>query len=433
MPPEDERVRAHRYIAQLNRGNRQAATIRRAPYRRRPHPAVPAPAVPSPGPPTAAETRTFGPLGADLDRRLPAGMALLMVLPVRRSHGPGFRMRAICCCGAAEEFPEYSRPDIALADLVTQGGSLPAKVVATMRTWSRGKPELVRWLHARRCAHGEALELVIWDETGYGIPWELFWLGAPPGSPHRPGWLGGLVTVTRWLSIHSAWSVVRDYTSPYACEGPVAAYIADDMRHDESLLRDFASEPIRGIRGLPKALAAGDPLGMVYIACHGTFGSDEDDCHLEDVKLVMLDGGADDAFERLVSAATLVFLNACHSGRLLAEDGEYADQNQRGFSEVFLRAGAAGVLATSGEVGDADAHRMAGDLLGLLSERPGTPVAVALRELRAELAHLTPSDVFDAEPKEAQRQLLPLLYRFMYVYYGSPRTLVALTPRPAGA
>ncbi|MFI5473501.1 CHAT domain-containing protein [Streptomyces cacaoi] len=428
MPPDDERAQTRRYIAQLNRGNRQTAFVRRTPYRRRPSPVVPPPAPQPPDPPVG-ETFAFGPLGTDLHRRLPTGMALLVVLPVRRTHGPGFRMRGVCCCGATEDFPECSRPDIALADLVAEGGSLPAKVVATMRRWSRGKPELMRWLHGRRCAHGDELELVIWDETGYGIPWELFWLGTPPGSPYRPGWLGGLVTVTRWLSIHSAWSVVRDYSSPYACEGPVAAYIADDMSHDEALLREFASEAIGGIRGLPKALSAGDPLGMVYIACHGTFGSDEDDCHLDNVKLVMLDGGEEDFFERLASAATLVFLNACHSGRLLAEDEEYADQNQRGFSELFLRSGAAGVLATSGEIGDEDAHQMADELLRLLRDRPDTPVAVALRELRSALAHLTPADVFDAEPKEEQRRLLPLLYRFMYVYYGSPRTLVALTPR----
>ncbi|MFF1810742.1 CHAT domain-containing protein [Streptomyces sp. NPDC058251] len=427
MLPENEHAQARRYIAQLNRGNRQAAFVRRSPYRRRPSPTVPAP--PAPRDTLAGETHVFGPLGTDLERRLPAGMALLVVLPVRRDHGPGFRMRGICCCGATLEFPEYSRPGIALADLVVRNGSPPVKVVATMRRWSRNMVELTRWLHDRRCAHGDGLELVIWDETGYGIPWELFWLATPPDSPYRPGWLGGLVTVTRWLSINTAYSVVRDYVSSHACEGPVAAYIADDMRHDEALLREFASEPIGGIRGLPRALSTGEALGMVYIACHGTFGSDDEDCHLDNVKLVMLDGGEDDAFKRLKSATTLVFLNACHSGRLLAEDGEYADQNQRGFAQLFLRSGAAGVLATSGEIGDEEAHQMADELLRLLRNRPGTPVAVALRELRSALAHLTPADLFDAEPKEEQRRLLPLLYRFMYVYYGSPRTLVALTPR----
>ena len=76
---------------------------------------------------------------------------------------------------------------------------------------------------------------------------------------------------------------------------------------------------------------------------------------------------------------------------------------------------------------------MADDLLRLLRDRPGTPVAVALRELRSALAHLTPADVFDAESREEQRRLLPLLYRYMYVYYGSPRTQVALTRRSGPA
>ncbi|MEV2248774.1 CHAT domain-containing protein [Streptomyces sp. NPDC049970] len=353
-------------------------------------------------------------------------MAMLFVVPVHREGKPGFKLRGVCCCGSLQDFPEYARPDIALASLVARNGIPPSKVVATMRRWSNNKPDLTAWLHERRCEHGDALQLVIWDETGYGIPWELFWLAVPPGSPYRAGWLGGLVTTSRWLTIHSPWPVVRDYSSPHACKGPVAAYIADDMRHDGALLRQFASEPVAGVRGLPKALAAGDPLGMVYVACHGKFGSDEDDCLLDEVPLIMLEGG--NSFDRLASAATFVFLNACHSGRLLAEEGAYADQAQRGFSELFLRSGAAGVLATSGEVGDEEAHQMANELMRVLCERPQVPIAVALRDLRSVVAHLTPADLFDAEAKEEQRRLLPLLYRFMYVYYGSPRTVVALAP-----
>ncbi|MFF7899678.1 CHAT domain-containing protein [Streptomyces sp. NPDC088817] len=369
-------------------------------------------------------------LTTDLGRRLPTGMAMLLVLPVRRDHGPGFRLRGVCCCGPPQEFPtEYSRPNIALAHLVARGGVPPTKVLATMRRWSQNKPDLTRWLHDRRCEHGDDLELVIWDETGYGIPWELFWLATPPGSSHRPGWLGGLVTLTRWLTVNAAWSVVREYSQDHSCAGPVAAYIAEDMRHDDALLDAYASERIAGVRGLPKTLAAGDPLGMVYVACHGMFGDGEDDCLLGDVPLVMLEGGTD--FERLASAATFVFLNACHSGQLIAEEGEYADQTQRGFSELFLRSGAAGVLATSGAIGDEEAHQMADELLRLLRDRPRTPVAVALRELRAAAAHLTPADLLDVEGKQEQRRLLPLLYRFMYVYYGSPRTVVALAPREA--
>ncbi|WP_329375445.1 CHAT domain-containing protein [Streptomyces sp. NBC_01483] len=421
MPPEDERARTRRYITQLNRSNRQAAAVRRPPYRRRPAPAVPHGA--------AGEARALPALTMDLGRRLPVGMAVLLVLPVRRGHGPGFRLRGVCCCGLPQDFSEYSRPDIALASLVARGGIPPTKVVATMRRWSQNKPDLTRWLHGRRCEHGDDLELVIWDETGYGIPWELFWLDAPPRSPHRAGWLGGLITLTRWLTVNAAWSVVREYAEPHTCAGPVAAYIAEDMRNDDRLLHAYASEGIAGVRGLPKALAAGAPLGMVYVACHGTFGSGEDDCLLGDVPLVMLEGG--NSFERLASAATFVFLNACHSGQLLADEGEYADQTQRGFSELFLRSGAAGVLATSGAIGDEEAHQMADELLQLLSARPHTPIAVALRELRSTVAHLTPADLLDVEGKEEQRRLLPLLYRFMYVYYGSPRTVVTLTAREA--
>ncbi|GGW50227.1 CHAT domain-containing protein [Streptomyces xantholiticus] len=363
----------------------------------------------------------------DLDRGLPEGMAILVVLPVRSPGGEwGFRMRGHCCCGAQQDFPAYDRPDIALAKLVAKGGKAPSEVLATMRSWSSRRRELTRWLDDRRCAHGDSLELVIWDETGYGIPWELFWLSPQPGSGRRAGWLGGVVTVTRWLSICTDWPVVRDYWSAHECAGPVASYVADDMRHDDRLLEQFSLEPLAGIPALPKALASGGPLGMVYLACHGTFGSDLSTCELDKVKLLLLHP---ERFDRLMTAATFVFLNACHSGRLIAERGVFADPGQSGFSEVFLRSGAAGVLATSGEIGDEEAHQMADQLLAVLRDRPTTPVAVALRELRAEIAQVTPMDLLGIEGLEEQKQLLPLLYRFMYVYYGSPRTVVALTPR----
>ncbi|MBY8846057.1 CHAT domain-containing protein [Streptomyces sp. SP2-10] len=413
-----------RYVAQLHSGIARAVPVRRTPYRRR---AAAAASVLSAVPAQQAGTaHAFSAFDADLERGLPPGMAVLLVLPVLRDGKRGFRLRGVCCCGVLQDFPESAHPDIELANLVARSGIPPTKVIATMRRWSQNMTKLTTWLHERRCEHGDALQLMVWDETGYGIPWELFWLEAPPGSSWREGWLGGLVTMTRWLTINAAWSVVRDYATSHTCAGPVASFVADDMRHDDALLSRFASETIPGIRGLSKTLATGQPLGMVYVACHGKFESDEDDCRLGDVPLVMLEGGG--RFGRLASAATFVFLNACHSGRLLAGDGTFADQAQRGFSEVFLRSGAAGVLATSGEVGDEEAHQMAGELLKLLCERPQMPVAAALRELRSVVAHLMPADLFDAEANEEQRRLLPLLYRFMYVYYGSPRTTVALAP-----
>jgi hypothetical protein len=109
----------------------------------------------------------------------------------------------------------------------------------------------------------------------------------------------------------------------------------------------------------------------------------------------------------------------------------YNDGALRGFAEVFLRAGAAGVLATTGAVGDDLARTVAGDLFAHLELNPGLPVAEAVRQLREQAAKLIAAELNQTGLSEAERQaadlrLLPLVYRFMYVYYGSPRLLLSL-------
>jgi hypothetical protein len=364
---------------------------------------------------------------ADLGVGLPEGMALLTVVPVRQEDGmPGFRLRGVCCCDGVKELGEiYGRPDLELGSLVSTKGELPADVLSTMQTWSRPKAQLIRWLDRRRAAHGDEFQLVIWDDTGYRIPWELFWLDSGPASGRPDGWLGGLLTVTRWLSIRAAWQdVVRDYRSLYTCTGSVAAYVDAQMEHDQSLLASYQVEHSGSMYELTKALTAGTgALALVYVACHAEFGDQVTECALGQLPLVHVDPMR---FARLMPSAAVVFLNACHSGSLGYDTKRFNDRVLRGFSEVFLRSGAAGVLATNGSVGDSLAFEMARDLLQHLRDNPGQPVAEAVRELRAQAARLTPADLAAVSGAEANKELLPLLYRFMYVYYGSPRTVITL-------
>ncbi|GAA2107275.1 CHAT domain-containing protein [Actinomadura alba] len=418
-----------RFADAVFRGARSRRSLRtpHAPLVPRRPPAPPA-APSAPEPETGLETGepvVFDAFTADLGAGLPTGMALLVVIPVEQGGTPGFRLRAVCCCASLVEFGDvYGRPDLALGSLVAADGLLPVDVLSSMRTWSRTKKGLIRWLDARRAAHGDDLQLVIWDQTGYGIPWELFWLERAPGSGRSEGWLGGLVTVTRWLSIETAWGeVVRDYRSEHTCAGPVAAYVAAEMEHDVSLFGAYHLENSDSLHTLAKALEEGDPLAMVYVACHGTYGARLSDCVLGGVPLDRFDPRR---FDRLGPAATFVFLNACHSGSLVDDAGRFRDRALRGFAEVFLRSGAAGVLATSGRVGDRQAHEMADQLFRHLRDHPGRSVAQAVRDLRAEMARMTPDDLLDVDGPEGNRRLLPLLYRFMYVFYGSPRTAVSL-------
>jgi CHAT domain-containing protein len=408
-----------RFFNAVFRDSRPASAVRR--------PAPPRPAAPSEPDLDleAGDPQVFDAFTADLGEELPTGMALLVVIPVELAGAPGFRLRAVCCCGPLVEFGDvHGRPDLALGSLASVDGLLPADVLSTMQTWSRTKGTLIRWLDSRRAAHGDDLRLVIWDQTGYGIPWELFWLERAPCSGRSEGWLGGLVTVTRWLSIATAWGeVVRDYRSVHLCAGPVAAYVAEEMAHDLTPFHPYHVERSDSMPALAKTLQAeGDALAMVYVACHGTYGTRLSECTLGGVPLDRFDPKR---FDRLGSAATFVFLNACHSGSLVDDAGRFNDRTLRGFAEVFLRSGAAAVLATSGRVGDRQAYEMAGQLIRHLHDHPGRSVAEALRELRGEVACLTPDDLLEMEGTEANKSLLPLLYRFMYVLYGSPRTTVS--------
>jgi hypothetical protein len=162
------------------------------------------------------------------------------------------------------------------------------------------------------------------------------------------------------------------------------------------------------------------------VACHAEFGDQVEESTIGRMSLASLDIMK---FRRLARAATFVFLNACHSGSLGYDTKRFNDRVLRGFSEIFLRSGAAGVLATGGSVGNRLAYEMASELLTHLESNPGTSVAAAVREVRARAAKLTSADLASIEGVEANKQLLPLLYRFMYICYGSPRTVMAPASR----
>jgi hypothetical protein len=316
-----------------------------------------------------------------------------------------------------------------------------------MRDWSHYRHELAGWLHRRRLWHEDKLELVIWDDTPYRIPWELFWQPAKRGSGLSRGYLGAVVTVTRWVTMGPYWpeNVKRfNNTDPYQARGPVAAFIAGEMDEDRGLLRGIAVHSADSMQQL-FAILAGDPeaLAMVYVACHGDFDDDPRRCVLGGYRLVdfqMLD----DDLPWLESQPALVFLNGCHTGELGLDLGQYNDGALRGFAVEFLRSGASGVLATTGAVGTVEARQLAGNLINDIRTPPDVHVPDALRMLRAEagakLTELLPKappadDSTAADDVIAlHKELLPHLFPFMYVYYGSPRMLVSLTSAdvPAG-
>ena len=72
------------------------------------------------------------------------------------------------------------RPRLSLGDLATGSGLSPEDLYDMMLEWSGGEDRFIEWLQRLRAAVGDdELRLVIWDTTGFDIPWELFYM---PGS-----------------------------------------------------------------------------------------------------------------------------------------------------------------------------------------------------------------------------------------------------------
>ena len=376
------------------------------------------------------EPQGLGTSTADVDFTLPPATAELWVRqaflddPDRKVV---FEVAGYCCCG--EDLPptkneRHGRPErIALATLITadRGGESPTKSLRRMQNWSRTKFELLNWLARIRRRHGNDLRLIIWDDSGFDIPWELLWIGRdmPTGQPD--GWLGALATVTRWTSVQSTKGRV-----PYRsgrCEGEVVGYVADEMSSDRDLLQGTAPWLADTFQELLSELdTPGACIGLVYIACHGRFAPTSFKFTINGVSLGEIDS-AD--LQRIETSRSLVFVNACHSGRLI-EDQEYNDGVVRGFAEFFLRSGATGFIGTAGAVMQEQARAVADYLLKRFRQDPNCPAPTALRDYRRTV---TVTDLPPIADLTAAKSLLPFINASIYLFFGGPETTVALPDR----
>ena len=369
---------------------------------------------------------------------LPEGRAMLRIVtkaPVDGKPRFGFELRCCCTDDVIVSGKSFGLPDLDPSINIAAGGTLPREFLIRMKGWSAKRQELARPLYDLRCAH-EQLELVIWDDMRTGIQWELLWLPPWPGKPEpAPGFLGAVVTVTRWTDTDAAFpEVMRSFTNevPYQGRGPVVAYIDEEMESDHDMLNGyFVVNRMASMNELVDNLdIEAGALLMVYVAAHGTFSNEPEHFVLGDFSYS--DFAWYDSLRRLVNRDTLVFLNSCVSGLQGFDVGKYNDGALRGFAEVFLRSGAAGVLATTGAIGTNEARLLADDLFNRLTTDPNLSVAEGVRQLRTELQDLVLgnrkwflSNASEDDVSTANTTLLSPLYPFMYVYFGSPRLMFA--------
>jgi hypothetical protein len=308
----------------------------------------------------------------------------------------------------------YRAPKLALADLAKDGGVTPVGVHYLMLRWSETHDDIVDWIvRLRRRIGDNELRLVIWDDTGLEIPWELLWIDPDDGPP---GWLGGLVPVVRWTTIH--WPRNSQGASfsdpPVECSGEIAAYVDQEMKDDLIVLRRSGIVTEFTAAELPGRINTPSPaLGLVYVAAHGTCDPhDVTKMKLGDLLVTSL---SPNPLAGMLASRSLVFLNGCHSGRLV-HDAHLNDKYLRGFVQAFIKLGAAAVIGTTGAVGQHEARQMAEEILSKLGADDPPHVAVALRDARARFsAEVTPATT-------DEEALLTFLYAYMYVCYGNART-----------
>jgi CHAT domain len=390
------------------------------PARRALDTAVPMDAIGSP-------EQTTRPAAGPLPAALPEATALLRVHRCESGGKDRFELELqsdheLHRTGSPQDMSSQGRPDIALADVILRGSLRES--IGALHTWSVNKLALRQWLTALRRRHGRRLRLIIWDETNFQIPWELFYHETSDPSDH--GWLGADIEVIRWTQVFT--ETPPDWLSDNggACQGPLLAYIDPQFPDPRPLLDQYPSEACDSLRDLLGRLDdARRDVGMVLVWGHGRPGAHGGEATLAGMPLDRLHFFRMPA---LLASRTLVLLNACGSGQLLNDDrlGETAT---RSFAEVFLRRGARGVIATSGEVDKLESYDFAVRLLSD-AEAADLNVPASLRNYRAELAADLPRDpAADA----TDEQLQAFFNGFMYLYFGNPNTFLRMRPKGGAA
>jgi hypothetical protein len=371
--------------------------------------------------------------------RLPEGFA---VLRVQRSQTPdgrdGYRLHGWCGPLKVTLTPGPTRliaPGVSLGNLRRGDGEFPSEVLRAILHWSDNQQPLAHWINRVRTRHGAALHLIIWDDTGYELPWELLRLPSQPEPALQGGLLGALVAVSRWTTVYDV-----DHDLPRetgAFRGGVLAYLHRDMEHDHSALKPYAPRSHRELTPFLRALdASADRTALVYMGCHGEYGHTVTRLQLGGRTWAEFNG---EKMHLLRRDHSLVCLNACHSGRFV-DNGAQGEEALRGFAELFLRKGAGGCIVTAGAIGDPEARAMVHRLMREVTARWWQPLTEKLRAFRADAVEefgglaVIPNVRNDDGEVDAvgQKRVLRLLYAFMFHYYGHPLTTLRLVGHDEG-
>ncbi|BAZ21097.1 hypothetical protein NIES4073_19750 [Kalymmatonema gypsitolerans NIES-4073] len=329
------------------------------------------------------------------------------------------------------------QPNISLGKLVQDRERL-AEIAGIIGFCSFRKPQirqLLDWLIdlRKKLEHtGQHLYLLIADHTDFEIPWEMLKLSE---NEH----LGTAITTARWQYICSdekaegRENLLLD-VKPDACQGSIMSYVnrklkAEAIDLELNILNKLNAQDYRDIKIFLETLKQNQyDLALIFIACHGDFGNDVFDMALKEddkTRLLGLMQLYNWKLNLLKKSQSIVFINACHSGRLRKDDKYIRRQDYRtGFATYFLEQGAKGVIGTLGEVDNMCAAKIARNLIEQCHDEKcnnNLSVAELLQRIRAQAVQRVNSE----DTPEAWKAFI---YTFMYVYYGNPMTVLRLSP-----
>jgi CHAT domain-containing protein len=310
---------------------------------------------------------------------------------------------------------EVERPNLSLASF-TRENRASENIVLRVRSFSSQRiSELSGWLHTLLEYYPDLL-LVIDDSTGAEIPWEMIRL--------RNGYLGAEAEVVRWAQIKE-YELIKLELDEKVCSGHAVGFLdsfsATSGADEAEAFKELGATSLGSLGAIISTSLK--EVSLVYLACHGAVAYPENEAQRyqalftttrpKHLRILDLDL---ERLERRSPRVPAVFVNACHSGRLLGEANSLF-----GLPAAFLRKVADGYIGTLGEVSDMQAKRIGARVLRAFRENTsGVRLSELLRQLRREAADAL--DPLRTDPEHWQ----PFLFTFMYVYYGNPFIRVSL-------
>ncbi|KPL87570.1 CHAT domain-containing protein [Herpetosiphon geysericola] len=320
----------------------------------------------------------------------------------------------------SQDIKDYTEKSI--ADLIIDEKD-PKKIRNIFKYLSRNKfSELIIWLREFYNICQSEFSLIIYDKTGFEIPWELIRLD-------RKLYLGIIANITRWTLIRgvNGYDKLLSFQN-FEFSGDIVAYIDDKeieySQEERSNLDIYKTDIYFGIPEFVDRISNTlDNIGLIYLACHGIFVHN----HKYETSIGSFKNPSNnivavdlEEVEEHDTKYRIVFINACHSGRLILDaDGPY------GLPETALALLAHGYIGTMGPIGCLHAAQIAKKIFHASNSSNSIYIAEILRQIRGHaLDTLNKSDT--------KENWLNFLYTSMYVYYGNPFVFLNISRKSLG-